>query len=345
VRRICSKITCRGHDPRNTVYFSPPSDLLHASTTRGGIVENAHEALPARKILAGRRECKDVDPLTTGAIRIANVSSVSGGGTSANLPITFITYSNAARFVNWLSFLPVSISRWRAWKRDGNRVLSQRGQSGRGDGIYPTGLMVVVRADPRPPAGSLYAGRVTPPSFHELSDPAQFRYLRNRGPNGSHGNVAEIEFYRNGVKVTGTGFGTPGSWSNSGSTFDKALDGDVNTFFDAPNADGNYVGVDDTEALPFQTDRIRYYPREGFENGTRRGEVDRSRFWNALLLLLRSPAFPITEKPTLAGRPSSSITSMERCPRSICVVFNSPRVSNRRCTTRSRPTRVVSATQ
>ena len=42
-------------------------------------------------------------------------------------------------------------------------------------------------------------------------------------------------------------------------------------------------------------------------------------------------------------RPSSSITSMERCQRSICVVLSSPRFSSRRCTTRSRPTRVVSA--
>ena len=74
---------------------------------------------------------------------------------------------------------------------------------------------------------------------YQLSDPTDYRYLRYRGPNGSHGNVAEIEFYRSGVKVTGTGFGTPGSWYNSGNTFDKALDGDVNTFFDAPNADGN----------------------------------------------------------------------------------------------------------
>ncbi|HEY5705410.1 MAG TPA: PA14 domain-containing protein [Terrimicrobiaceae bacterium] len=71
-----------------------------------------------------------------------------------------------------------------------------------------------------------------------------YRYLRYRGPNGSHGNVAEMEFYRAGVKLTGTGFGTPGSWSNVGNTFAKALDGNVNTFFDGPNSDGNYVGID-----------------------------------------------------------------------------------------------------
>jgi hypothetical protein len=56
--------------------------------------------------------------------------------------------------------------------------------------------------------------------------------------------VAEIEFYRSGVKLTGTGFGTSGSWSDSGNTFEKALDGDMNTFFDAPKDIVNYVGID-----------------------------------------------------------------------------------------------------
>jgi len=65
-----------------------------------------------------------------------------------------------------------------------------------------------------------------------------YQYLRYRGPNGSNGNVSEIEFYRGGAKVTGTGYGTPGSWNNEGNTFDKALDGNVSTFFDAPTSDG-----------------------------------------------------------------------------------------------------------
>jgi hypothetical protein len=70
-----------------------------------------------------------------------------------------------------------------------------------------------------------------------------YQYLRYRAPNGSWGNVAEIEFYRDGVKLNGTGYGTPGSWNNAGGTFDKALDGNVNTFFDAPTEDGAYVGI------------------------------------------------------------------------------------------------------
>ena len=71
-----------------------------------------------------------------------------------------------------------------------------------------------------------------------------YRYLRYRGPNNSHGNVAEIEFYRNGVKLNGTRYGTLGSWNNEGNTFDEALDGNVNTFFDAPTSSGAYVGID-----------------------------------------------------------------------------------------------------
>ncbi|HEY5811365.1 MAG TPA: hypothetical protein VIT23_01780 [Terrimicrobiaceae bacterium] len=86
-----------------------------------------------------------------------------------------------------------------------------------------------------------------------------WRYLRYRAPNGSHGNVAEIEFHHHELLLTGTPFGTP---SNSGNTFDKALDANVNTFFDAPNADGNYVGID--RALP--PEKIRYYPRSGFND-------------------------------------------------------------------------------
>jgi formylglycine-generating enzyme required for sulfatase activity len=97
----------------------------------------------------------------------------------------------------------------------------------------------------------------------QFSDPREYRYLRYRGPNGSHGNVAEIEFYRSGVKVSGSGFGTPGSWSNSGNTFEKAVDGDLNTFFDAPNGDGNYAGIDTSGGGAVPTDKIRYYPRSG----------------------------------------------------------------------------------
>ena len=74
-------------------------------------------------------------------------------------------------------------------------------------------------------------------------DLKEYRYLRYRGPENSFGNVAEIELYRDGTKVTAPSFGTSGSWYDQGGTFDKALDGNIETFFDAPTATGAYVGI------------------------------------------------------------------------------------------------------
>jgi hypothetical protein len=90
-------------------------------------------------------------------------------------------------------------------------------------------------------------------------DLGDYRYLRYRAPNGSYGNVAEIEFYRAGVKLTGTGFGTPGSWNNVENTFAKALDGNVQTYFDGPVSDGNFVGIDIGDAAPGTGLRGEYY--------------------------------------------------------------------------------------
>ena len=77
------------------------------------------------------------------------------------------------------------------------------------------------------------------------ADPATFRYLRYLAPNGSYGNVAEIEFDSHGTKLTGTPFGTAGSYNNSSNTYLKALDGSTGTFFDAPSpGNGDYAGID-----------------------------------------------------------------------------------------------------
>ena len=93
---------------------------------------------------------------------------------------------------------------------------------------------------------AIYTITSNPPlDWSEVSvDLKDYRYLRYRGPIDSFGNVAEIEFYRDGVKLNGGGFGTPGSWNSQGSTFDKALDGNLGTFFDASINTGAYVGID-----------------------------------------------------------------------------------------------------
>jgi len=77
------------------------------------------------------------------------------------------------------------------------------------------------------------------------ADPANFRYLRYLAPDGTYGNAAEVEFDSRGTKLTGTPFGTPGSYNNGGNDFTKVFDGSTGTFFDAPYpGNGDFVGID-----------------------------------------------------------------------------------------------------
>jgi len=64
------------------------------------------------------------------------------------------------------------------------------------------------------------------------------------------------------VQLGGTGIGSPGSYANSGATFDKALDGDVNTFFDGPVASGQWVGLDLGVAKVAK--KVRVVPRKNW---------------------------------------------------------------------------------
>ncbi len=69
-----------------------------------------------------------------------------------------------------------------------------------------------------------------------------YRWLRYEAPAGSHGNVAEVEFYAGKRKLNGDRFGSPGE--RGGRSWLRALDGDTKTWFDSDAADGQYVGVD-----------------------------------------------------------------------------------------------------
>jgi hypothetical protein len=68
-----------------------------------------------------------------------------------------------------------------------------------------------------------------------------FTAVRYHSPAG-FGNVAEVEFYSGGIKLTGTPFGTAGTWNNSPADFTKVFDGDVTTYFDCSQADA-YAGI------------------------------------------------------------------------------------------------------
>jgi len=110
---------------------------------------------------------------------------------------------------------------------------------GSADGMTYTTLATVSLAPP----DSQYT--VLPTS----ADPAAFRYLRYLAPDGTFGNIAELEFDSNGAKLAGTLFGTPDSYYGSGNDITKVFDGDTSTFFDAPYpGNGDFVGIDQGSA-------------------------------------------------------------------------------------------------
>ncbi len=80
------------------------------------------------------------------------------------------------------------------------------------------------------------------------ADLSAYRYLAYLSPSSSYGDISEVEFYKgtgaHGVRLTGMAFGSAGSYNNSGNDFMKVFDGDVNSFFEGPTPDGNYVGID-----------------------------------------------------------------------------------------------------
>ncbi len=81
-----------------------------------------------------------------------------------------------------------------------------------------------------------------------LDNDRPYRFVKYEGPDGSRGAIAEVEFYAGQVKLTGKGFGVAGHHRPEGGkgkyTYPHALDGDTSTWFNAPIADGAYVGID-----------------------------------------------------------------------------------------------------
>ncbi|MGC4032808.1 MAG: PQQ-dependent sugar dehydrogenase [Tepidisphaeraceae bacterium] len=91
---------------------------------------------------------------------------------------------------------------------------------------------------------------------------------------GPDGNLYYVDLYQGTIqrfdytnpsppattgKLTGEVIGTLGSYANNGFTRDKAVDGDVYTFFDAPIADGAWVGLDFGTSKAVR--RITFAPR------------------------------------------------------------------------------------
>jgi hypothetical protein len=107
----------------------------------------------------------------------------------------------------------------------------------------------------------------TPPSNRlttvNIPDPRTFRYVRYLGPANSYCNIAEMQV----TLVTpfvGTPIGTAGSYHNLGNTIANAFDRNTTTFFDAPDASGDWVGID--LGSPQVVRAVTFTPRTGYES-------------------------------------------------------------------------------
>ncbi len=94
--------------------------------------------------------------------------------------------------------------------------------------------------------------------------PVTYRYYRYLSPSGSYGNIAEFQLFgtSSATKRTGTVISnTTASYQNDGDTAAKAEDGSTSTFFNAPTANGNWVGLDLGSAQSVSV--IEYAPGNG----------------------------------------------------------------------------------
>jgi hypothetical protein len=110
-----------------------------------------------------------------------------------------------------------------------------------------------------------------------IHNSASYRYVRYVSSKNSHCHVAEIIFYDGqGKKLRGKPTGTPGSYYDSPMTFDKALDGDISTYYDAKYIDDSWTGLELSE--PKTISKIQYLPRNA-GNGIYEGHAYELFFW------------------------------------------------------------------
>ncbi|MCH7410245.1 hypothetical protein MM239_12630 [Belliella sp. DSM 111904] len=100
------------------------------------------------------------------------------------------------------------------------------------------------------------------PVFHtfEVDIKGEFKYFRYKGPEGGHCNISELDFFdKEGMPIKGTIIGTEGSFEGSERTREKAFDGDVLTYFDAPDPTGGWVGI--ASESPKEIGSVRFAAR------------------------------------------------------------------------------------
>ena len=115
---------------------------------------------------------------------------------------------------------------------------------------------------------------------------------KNASSSGTTVSCDRVDVWGNVSPLMGTLVGTAGTYGG-GNTKEKAVDGNLTTFFDGPDASGNWVGYD-LGATPRQITRVLYCPRSGYPsrmvNGKFQG-ANLSDFSDAVDL------FSVTEAP------------------------------------------------
>jgi hypothetical protein len=72
----------------------------------------------------------------------------------------------------------------------------------------------------------------------------------------------------------GAAIGTPGSYRNQGNTVANVFDGNIDTFFDGPDATGDWVGLD--LGVPQVVSEVQYAPRSGWTSRMVGGQIQAS---------------------------------------------------------------------
>lgn len=108
----------------------------------------------------------------------------------------------------------------------------------------------------------------------------KYRYIRYKGGENSHCNIAEIEFFESentSIPLTGKIIGTPGCWQGDGShEYMHAFDGDPYTSFDYTDPSSGWTGLDLEK--PHCITKIRYAPRNR-DNFIRKGDNYELFYW------------------------------------------------------------------
>ena len=100
---------------------------------------------------------------------------------------------------------------------------------------------------------------LTPPAGYSVAEPLSQTYQETGNLTTGYNFLLTPA----ATKLTGTVIGTGGSYRNHGTTIANAFDGNLSTYFDGPDASGDWVGLDLGTAQIVTS--VSFAPRAGYE--------------------------------------------------------------------------------